>query len=98
MTFTEFGRCLILLFIHLLVLILIQLKSAEMTDEQLAAEKEKRVAYWSSFKDKPESERINVSTLLLQVWNGDSNGVTDKGQTEVLLGDGYVYEELLGCR
>ncbi|KAI8145156.1 S-adenosyl-L-methionine-dependent methyltransferase [Fennellomyces sp. T-0311] len=80
------------------VLILVQLKTSELDQDQLAKEKKKLVDYWTSFKDKPENERINVTTLLVQEWNGDSNGITEKGQTEVLLGDGYVYEELLGCR
>jgi tRNA (uracil-5-)-methyltransferase len=45
-----------------------------------------------------QQKEINTTTLMLQIWNGDSNGITDKGQTEVLTGDGYVYEELLGSK
>ncbi|CEI96020.1 hypothetical protein RMCBS344292_10191 [Rhizopus microsporus] len=64
----------------------------ELSDDQLEQEKEKIRAYWTQLK--PE---INTTTLMLQTWNGVSNGITDKGQTEILMGDGYVYEHLLGC-
>lgn len=77
---------------------MVQIKTSDLTEEQVAEEKKKLIDYWNSFQDKPDDEKINVKTLLLQVWNGDSNGITDKGQDEVLTGDGYVYEELLGCR
>lgn len=79
-------------------MILIQMKTSDMTEEQVAEEKRRLTEYWSSYKDKKGDERINVTTLLLQTWNGESNGITDKGTTDILLGDGYVYEELLGCR
>ncbi|KAI9498733.1 S-adenosyl-L-methionine-dependent methyltransferase [Zychaea mexicana] len=80
------------------VLILVQLKSIDLTEEQLAKEKKKLIEYWSNFANKPGNEKFNVTTLLLQVWNGDANGITEKGHTEILIGNGYVYEELLGCR
>ncbi|KAI7884838.1 S-adenosyl-L-methionine-dependent methyltransferase [Lichtheimia hyalospora FSU 10163] len=80
------------------ILILVQMKTSDMTEEQVIHEKKKLTEYWSSYKDRKGDDRINVTTLLLQTWNGESNGITDKGTTEILLGDGYVYEELLGCR
>ncbi|KAI9310932.1 S-adenosyl-L-methionine-dependent methyltransferase [Dichotomocladium elegans] len=72
------------------VMILIQLNTSALTEEELAKEKQKLIEYWTL--------KENPTTLLLQIWNGESNGITDKAQTEVLTGDGYVYEELLGCR
>ncbi|KAI9248559.1 S-adenosyl-L-methionine-dependent methyltransferase [Phascolomyces articulosus] len=77
------------------VLILVQLKASDLSEEQLAKEKKKLTEYWTEFGNK---DKINVKTLLLQVWDGDSNGITEKGRTETLIGDGYVYEEILGCR
>ncbi|KAG0167935.1 tRNA methyltransferase 2 [Apophysomyces sp. BC1034] len=68
------------------------MKASGLTDDQLAAEKENLKKYWTSL------EGINVKTLLLQIWDGDSNGLNEEAQTEVLMGDGYVYEELLGSR
>ncbi|KAI7857787.1 S-adenosyl-L-methionine-dependent methyltransferase [Circinella umbellata] len=76
------------------VLILVQLKASDLTEEQLVKEKEKLIEYWKN----QNKNKINVTTLLLQVWDGDSNGITEKGHTETLIGDGYVYEEILGCR
>ncbi|CEP17832.1 hypothetical protein [Parasitella parasitica] len=73
------------------IMILIQLSTKELNEEQLNAEKRKLIDYW-------KQSGINATTLMLQAWNGDSNGITDKGTTEVLTGDGYVYEEILGCR
>lgn len=73
-------------------MILIQINASELTDVQVQQEKEKLTDYWKN------QNEINLTTLMLQVWNGASNGVTDKGTTEILIGDGYVYEELLGCR
>lgn len=72
-------------------MILIQMNTKELSDEQVNAEKKKLVEYWNK-------SDINATTLMLQIWNGDSNGITDKGTTEILTGDGYVYEEILGCR
>ncbi|KAK4520834.1 uncharacterized protein ATC70_006715 [Mucor velutinosus] len=73
------------------IMILIQMNTKELSDEQVMAEKKKLVDYW-------DKSGINATTLMLQIWNGDSNGITDKGTTEILTGDGYVYEEILGCR
>ena len=82
------------LIILYIVLILVQLKASDLTEEQLVKEKEKLIEYWKN----QNKNKINVTTLLLQVWDGDSNGITEKGHTETLIGDGYVYEEILGCR
>jgi tRNA (uracil-5-)-methyltransferase len=76
-------------------MILIQIKTTGLTDDQIKDEKQKLIDYWTQLKQQKE---INTTTLMLQIWNGDSNGITDKGQTEVLTGDGYVYEELLGSK
>ncbi|CAO3646053.1 unnamed protein product [Cunninghamella echinulata] len=72
------------------IMLLVQMKTMDLTRVQLQQEKEKLIDYWHTQKD------INVTTLMLQQWNGDSNGITDRGQTEILTGDGYVYEHLLG--
>ncbi|ORZ01558.1 S-adenosyl-L-methionine-dependent methyltransferase [Syncephalastrum racemosum] len=74
------------------VMIVIQLKASELDDAQLDAEKKKLVEFWTA------QNEIAITTLLVQRWDGESNGFTEKGVTETLLGDGYVYEELLGCR
>ena len=75
-------------------MILVQLKASGLTEEQLSKEKTKLIEYWKN----QNNNNINVTTLLLQVWDGDSNGITEKGHTETLIGDGYVYEEILGGR
>lgn len=72
-------------------MILIQMNTKDLSEEQVNIEKKKLIRYWN------ESD-INATTLMLQIWNGDSNGITDKGTTEILTGDGYVYEEILGCK
>ncbi|KAI9494021.1 S-adenosyl-L-methionine-dependent methyltransferase [Zychaea mexicana] len=79
-------------------MILIQVKTADLTEEQVDNEKKKLIEYWNSFQDKPEGEQLTVTTLLFQAWNGDSNGITDRAPIEVLTGDGIVHEELLGCK
>lgn len=76
-------------------MIVIQMNTSSLSDSQLAEEKKKLVDHWDKLKCEGE---IVATTLMLQVWNGDSNGITDKGTTEVLTGDGYVYETILGCR
>ena len=76
-------------------MILIQINTTSLSDEQVLAEKRDLIAYWEELKQKNE---INTTTLMLQVWNGDSNGITNKGHTEILTGDGYVHENLLDCR
>ncbi|GAB5586418.1 tRNA (uracil(54)-C(5))-methyltransferase -B [Umbelopsis nana] len=77
------------------VMILVQLKNETLSAEQFEAEKNKIKEFWAEFE---KTEKIPVTTLLLQVWNDVSNGIIDKAETEVLAGDGFVYEELLGCR
>lgn len=76
----------------IVVMIVIQLKASELDDAQLDAEKKKLVEFWTA------QNEIAITTLLVQRWDGESNGFTEKGVTETLLGDSYVYEELLGCR
>lgn len=71
-------------------MILIQINTSLLTDDQVQVEKKKLVEYWN--------KKMNTTTVMLQIWNGASNGITDKGTTEILTGDGYVYEEILGCR
>ncbi|KAI7907829.1 S-adenosyl-L-methionine-dependent methyltransferase [Cokeromyces recurvatus] len=78
------------------VMVLIQINAESLTEEQLVQEKKNLINYWSHFFSKGEENTKN--TLMLQIWNGNSNGITDKGKTEILTGDGYVYEELLGHR
>lgn len=71
-------------------MVLIQMKTSDLSTSQIEQEKQRLVEYWSSFAPK-------IKTLMVQQWNGDSNGVRDGG-TEVVMGDGYVYEHLLGHR
>lgn len=81
------------------IMILIQMKTIDLSPDQIQKEKEKLKTYWNSQLQQGEKEKdFKVSTLLLQQWNGDSNGITDRGQTEILTGDGYVYENLLGYK
>jgi tRNA (uracil-5-)-methyltransferase len=80
---------------QVLVMVLIQIKTDSLSDHQIVQEKKRLIDYWDNLK---KENKMNTTTLMLQIWNGDSNGITDKGTTEILTGDGYVYEELLGCR
>ncbi|KAI8384413.1 S-adenosyl-L-methionine-dependent methyltransferase [Radiomyces spectabilis] len=73
------------------VMVLIQMRAKDLSDAQIEAEKQKLIEYWNNVE-------VPITTLLLQIWDGDSNGITDKAKIETLTGDGYVYEELLGCR
>ena len=79
-------------------MVVIQMKTSDLTEEQVANEKKKLIEYWNSLQEKPEGERLTVTTLLFQAWDGHSNGMTDKAPVEVLTGDGIVHEELLGCK
>ncbi|ORX47174.1 S-adenosyl-L-methionine-dependent methyltransferase [Hesseltinella vesiculosa] len=79
------------------VLLLIQIKPEDMTEEQVAALKQDLLTYWTSDAMKND-KGIVVTTLIVQVWDGLSNGITDRGTDDILYGDGYVYEELLGSR
>lgn len=74
------------------ILILIQIRAADLTPERVQQEREKLIKFWN------EESGVNVTTLLFQVWDGLSNGFTDKAPIETLTGDGYIYEELLGNR
>ncbi|KAI9281095.1 S-adenosyl-L-methionine-dependent methyltransferase [Sporodiniella umbellata] len=74
------------------VMVVVQLNSSELTEERLEQERVSLTKYWKNTKD------VSVTTLIFQVWNGDSNGFTDKAPLEILFGDGYVHEELLGLR
>lgn len=74
------------------VLILVQLRAADLTPERLEEEKKNLIQFWT------QESGINVTTLIFQVWDGNSNGITDKAPMETLTGDGYIYENVLGCR
>ncbi|CAO3593546.1 unnamed protein product [Absidia cylindrospora] len=73
------------------VMVLIQLKTSELSEDQLQQEKKHLVDYWHNHEPK-------IKTLILQQWDGDSNGIRDQGKMEILAGDGYVYEQLLDYR
>ncbi|CAO3648323.1 unnamed protein product [Mucor hiemalis] len=74
------------------ILILVQLRAADLTEDRLEQEKKNLIQFWNV------ESGVNVTTLVFQVWDGSSNGITDKTPIETLTGDGYIYEELLGNR
>ncbi|KAI8993664.1 S-adenosyl-L-methionine-dependent methyltransferase [Pilobolus umbonatus] len=74
------------------ILLLIQIRGVDLTEERLEEEKKNLVDFWNNNED------LKITTLIFQVWDGDSNGLTDKSPLQILTGDGYIYEELLGCR
>jgi tRNA (uracil-5-)-methyltransferase len=78
-------------------MVMVQLQEKDMTPEQLESEKNKIVEYWADFEKK---ENIPIKTLLIQTWSGSFNGIVndDKATTDIMTGDGFVHEEILGCR
>ncbi|ORX44441.1 S-adenosyl-L-methionine-dependent methyltransferase [Hesseltinella vesiculosa] len=68
------------------VLLLIQISADDLDSHQLEREKQALINYWSVH---------GITTMMLQKWNGESHGVNIRGTTEILTGDGYVYEQLL---
>ncbi|KAI8990115.1 S-adenosyl-L-methionine-dependent methyltransferase [Pilobolus umbonatus] len=77
------------------IMIMVQMRTADLSEDEVNTEKSRIVEYWKKLK---QEGKIDTTTLLLQSWNGDSNGINDKGDTEVLMGDGYVHENLFGYR
>ncbi|KAI8342012.1 S-adenosyl-L-methionine-dependent methyltransferase [Chlamydoabsidia padenii] len=77
------------------VMILVQIKSQGLGEEKVAEIKKDLVDFWTL---RVKDQGIDVTTLLFQEWDGASNGLTDRAPTQVLYGEGYIYEELLGCR
>ncbi|KAI9470893.1 MAG: S-adenosyl-L-methionine-dependent methyltransferase [Benjaminiella poitrasii] len=73
-------------------LVLVQMRDEDLTSERVEEEKQKLIKFWN------EESGVKVTTLLFQSWNGSSNGFTDRAPIDVLTGDGYIYENLLGCR
>ncbi|ORZ05454.1 S-adenosyl-L-methionine-dependent methyltransferase [Absidia repens] len=82
------------------VMVLIQLRTSELSEDQLQKEKKKLVDYWCNNNNNSNDDDAGrkIKTLILQQWDGDSNGIRDQGKTEILAGDGYVYEQLLDHR
>lgn len=76
-------------------MIVVQIKSEGLGDDKVDELKKDLVDYWTV---RVKDQDIEVTTLLFQEWDGVSNGLTDRAPTQVLYGDGYIYEELLGCR
>lgn len=72
------------------ILVLVQIRAADLTPERLQQEKQSLVKFWN------EESGVNVTTLMFQVWDGSSNGITDKAPMETLTGDGYIHEVILG--
>ncbi|KAI9013944.1 S-adenosyl-L-methionine-dependent methyltransferase [Phycomyces nitens] len=79
------------------VMVVVQMNTETLTENQISKEKTKLANYLTSFEG-PDSQKVDVKTVLLQTWNGVSNGMNEKASTEVLTGDGYVYEDILGSR
>ncbi|KAL0081403.1 S-adenosyl-L-methionine-dependent methyltransferase [Phycomyces blakesleeanus] len=79
------------------VMVVVQMNTETLSEEQVSKEKIKLADYLTNLKT-PSNEKVNIKTILLQIWNGVSNGMNEKATTEVLTGDGYVYEDLLGSK
>ncbi|KAI8370452.1 S-adenosyl-L-methionine-dependent methyltransferase [Radiomyces spectabilis] len=77
------------------VMIVLQIKVAELSEQEIAAEKKKLVSFYTDLQQQLGHNKVNVATVLLQLWDGRSTGITEKAPTEVLLGDGYIYEDML---
>ncbi|KAI8092991.1 S-adenosyl-L-methionine-dependent methyltransferase [Halteromyces radiatus] len=77
------------------VMILVQASTESLSSNEIQAMKDDLVNYWT---ERVKKQNIHVTTLLFQEWDGASNGITDRVPVQTLYGDGYIYEELLGCR
>ncbi|CAO3637772.1 unnamed protein product [Cunninghamella blakesleeana] len=77
------------------IMVVVQIKSEGLSNKEVEEIKKDLLTYWTITMK--EERDIHITTLIFQVWNGVSNGLTEKGEDEVLFGDGYIHEEILGC-
>ncbi|CAJ0836673.1 9774_t:CDS:10 [Entrophospora sp. SA101] len=77
------------------VMIIVQLHPQNLTEEQLGQEKIKLTNYFQAFS---KNENFNLTCLLIQLFDGVSNGMSDKVPYELLYGTSYIHEEMMNCR
>ncbi|CAJ0747843.1 11876_t:CDS:10 [Entrophospora sp. SA101] len=73
----------------------VQLHPQNLTEEQLGQEKIKLTNYFQAFS---KNENFNLTCLLIQLFDGVSNGMSDKVPYELLYGTSYIHEEMMNCR
>ncbi|CAG8433723.1 10421_t:CDS:10 [Diversispora eburnea] len=66
-----------------------------LTEDQINKEKLSLAEYFESLA---KEEQINLKSLLVQVYDGVSDCISDKYPYEVISGDSFIHEEMMGCR
>ncbi|RHZ45268.1 hypothetical protein Glove_682g22 [Diversispora epigaea] len=77
------------------IMIIVQFHPQGLTEDQINKEKLSLAEYFESLA---KEERINLKSLLVQVYDGVSDCISDKYPYEVIYGDSFIHEEMMGCR
>lgn len=74
-------------------MVLVQCHPMTLSPEEIAIEKEALKATFEA-----NEAQVPVSSLLFQLYDGVFNGFKEESESEVLIGNGYVYESLLDLK
>lgn len=76
-------------------MVIIQFHPQGLTEDQINKEKLSLAEY---FKSLAKEKQINLKSLLVQMYDGVSDCFSDKHPYEIIFGDSFVHEEMMGCR
>ncbi|CAI2179536.1 10464_t:CDS:1 [Funneliformis geosporum] len=77
------------------IMIIVQMHPQGLSKEQIIQEKSNLLEYFKSFA---QEEKFNLTSLLVQMYDGLSNGISYKDPFDCLYGTPFVYEEMMNCK
>ncbi|CAG8520717.1 11305_t:CDS:2, partial [Scutellospora calospora] len=77
------------------VMIIIQMHPQELTEEKIKQEKTALAEYFENFA---REAQFNLTSLLLQMYDGVSNAIPDDKPFDCISGVHFIFENMMGCR
>ncbi|CAG8523359.1 4890_t:CDS:10 [Acaulospora morrowiae] len=77
------------------VMVIVQFHPQGLTEERIKQEKVSLTEYFVNYT---REAQIDLKSLLVQSYDGVSNGLFDKHPLECIFGVPYIHEEMMGCR
>ncbi|CAG8458486.1 12717_t:CDS:10 [Dentiscutata heterogama] len=77
------------------VMIIIQIHPQELTEEKINQEKVALTEYFETFA---REANFNLTSLLLQVYDGVNNGIADDKPFDCISGTHFIFEKMMDCR
>ncbi|CAG8519176.1 2902_t:CDS:10 [Cetraspora pellucida] len=77
------------------VMIIIQIHPQGLTEEKINQEKAALAEYFVTFS---RESQFNLTSLLLQIYDGFNNGIPDDKPFDCIFGTNFIFEKMMDCR